>query len=100
MNMPGFTAEATFYNSVASYRSSFLFQPGIGVNVTPQLQPEWPRICVCSHRDDGSQTCFCDPVPIKAPFGAGPPGQGGIDKKNAARCRSNCIIHFWRNTAL
>jgi hypothetical protein len=43
MNMPGFTAEATLYNSVTPYRSSSFIQTGVGLNVTPQLgfTSEW-----------------------------------------------------------
>jgi hypothetical protein len=43
MNMPGFTAEATLYNSVTPYRSSSFIQTEVGLNVTPQIgfTSEW-----------------------------------------------------------
>ena len=37
MNMPGFTAEASLRNSVASYRSHSLFHTEIALTVTPQM---------------------------------------------------------------
>jgi hypothetical protein len=37
MNMPGFTAEATLYNSVTPYRSSRFIHTEIGLNVIPQI---------------------------------------------------------------
>jgi len=44
MNMPGFTAEATLYNSATPYRSSGVIHTEIGLNVTPQWPPDWPDI--------------------------------------------------------
>jgi hypothetical protein len=56
MNMPGFTAEATLYNSVSSYRSSFLSQTDIALNVTPQLSevfdPYRPIFCLKTVYED------------------------------------------------
>jgi hypothetical protein len=37
MNIPGFTAEVTLYNSVTPYRSSCFIHTEVGLNVTPQL---------------------------------------------------------------
>lgn len=37
MNMPGFTAEATLYNSVTPYRSSSFIHTEVRLNVTPQI---------------------------------------------------------------
>jgi len=37
MNMPGFTAEATLYNSVTPYCSSSFIHTEVGSNVTPQI---------------------------------------------------------------
>jgi hypothetical protein len=37
MNMPGFTAEATLYNSVTPYRSSSFIHTEVGFNVTSQI---------------------------------------------------------------
>lgn len=44
MNMPGFTAEATLYNSATPYRSSYVIYTETGLNVTPQLPLNWPEV--------------------------------------------------------
>lgn len=89
MNIPGFTAEATLYNSATSYRSSFLFQTDMG-NVTPQLRPENPAgFCYCN-----GETCVCGSDIIIVPFGAGGTGEDAADKRIEVACRKHCITRF------
>ena len=64
MNMPGFTAEATLYNSATSYRSSCVIHTEIGLNVTPQLAGNWPYVwcnlqCLRRFRDNPDRLYEC-----------------------------------------
>lgn len=93
ISMPGFTAEAALYTPVGSYRSSFLFQTKTGLDVTPQMGPDWPRIRVCV-----GANCFEDPIPIHVPFGGGP--GGGSNNRIAIACRVQCYSRFRNNTVL
>jgi hypothetical protein len=44
MNIPGFTAEATLYKTVSSYRLSSFIHTEIGLNVTPQFPLNWYEV--------------------------------------------------------
>jgi hypothetical protein len=91
INMPGFAAESSLYNSLTSYRSNFLFSTGRTLNVAPQLGPAWPRLRICV-----GNICFVDPTPIHVPFlVGGSEGGGAFD----VACRVHCYSRF-RNDAV
>jgi hypothetical protein len=82
MNIPGFTAEATLYKSITSYRPGCFFHGEIGVNVVPQL------FNVIYEPWEGGFTWGGIPVLSGGGSGAG----GGADRVDIleARCRRAC----------
>ena len=66
MNTPGFVAEAALYNSLISYGSSRNTQVGMGLNVVPQLSPNWPEVrCRSGNMDEAHirlGTCSHSPI--------------------------------------
>jgi hypothetical protein len=123
-SMPGFTAEASLNKSVTPYRSGFRAGTDTEANVTPQLRPSWPRLCVCvTHEGGTGDFCFCDESPINDPFGGIPSGgvlsggvisggvisgggpsgggpSGGDFSHQTATCRAHCITKFSKNPDL
>jgi hypothetical protein len=82
MNIPGFTAEATLYKSITSYRPGCFFHGEIGVNVVPQLFMVYEPWDGAGSGGGG--------IPILSGGGSGEGGGSGRVDRLEANCRLAC----------